>query len=421
MKIKSIHASEILDSRGNPTIEVKVEAGKGIIGKAAVPSGASIGTYEALELRDNDSERYNGKGVLKACENVNTKIIKVLKGKNIIDQELIDKTIIELDGTENKSRLGANAILGVSLACARVAAQAEKISLHKYINTKYQILNTKYKKLPTPMFNILNGGKHADSGLDIQEFIVIPSGDYNFKEKVRIGSEIFHCLKEILKAGNYSVGVGDEGGYAPKLETNTRAIELILKAIEKAGYDGAGKDVLIGIDAAASEFYNVKENQYVLQAPAASLSREQIIALYSEWINKYPLISIEDGLYEDDWDGWNKFKITIKNNDIMLVGDDFLVTNASRLERAIRENSANAVIVKPNQIGTLTETIEFIKKAKDAGWKIIISHRSGETDDSFIADLAVGVGADFIKSGAPSRGERVIKYNRLMEIEQEMR
>lgn len=419
MKIRSISAREILDSRGNPTIEVKVEAGKGIIGKAAVPSGASTGAYEALELRDNDPKRYNGKGVLKACENVNVKIAKVLKGKEASDQELVDKTMIELDGTENKSKLGANAILGVSLACARVGVEVAKTSLYQYINSSFKFQVPSSKRLPTPMFNILNGGKHADSGLDIQEFMIIPGQADTFKEKLRKGSEIFQALKEILKNSGYSVAVGDEGGYAPKLETNTQAMELILKAIDKAGYS-AGKDVFIGIDAAASEFYNAKENQYVLRAPAASLSGEQMIALFNEWISKYPLISIEDGLYEDDWSGWNKLKSEIKKENTMLIGDDLLATNVKRLEKAIKENSVNAVIVKPNQIGTLTETIDFVRKAKNGKCKIVVSHRSGETEDNFIADLAVGVGADFIKSGAPSRGERVAKYNRLMEIEQEI-
>lgn len=419
MKIKSIHAREILDSRGNPTVEVLVEVVGGIHGKAAVPSGASTGSYEALELRDGDQGRYNGKGVLRACENVNTKIAKVLKGKNVTDQTSIDTTMIELDGTENKSKLGANAILGVSLACARVAARCKKATLYKYINTNFKFEPLSPESIPVPMFNILNGGKHADSGLDIQEFMIIPGGKNSFRENLRMGSEIFHALKEILKSNNHSVAVGDEGGYAPKLEENTRAMELILKGIEKTRYD-AGKDVFIGIDAAASEFYNKEENRYVLRAPNASLAREQMIALYNEWVTKYPLISIEDGLFEDDWSGWKELKHGVQNDKILFVGDDLLVTNVTRLNVAISEDSANAVIVKPNQIGTLTETIEFIKKAQKENWEIVISHRSGETDDSFIADLAVAAKADFIKSGAPSRGERVVKYNRLMEIEGEL-
>lgn len=418
MKIKSIYAREIVDSRGNPTIEVAVEAGKGLVGRAAVPSGASTGTHEALELRDGDKKRYGGKGVLKACENVNMEIARVLKGKDVTNQEFLDKIMIDLDGTANKSKLGANAILGVSLACARAASLAQKEPLYRYINSKFQIPDSRLV-LPTPMFNILNGGKHADSGLDIQEFMVIPLGAGSFKEKLRAGSEIFQSLKTILKSNNYSVAVGDEGGYAPKLEANTDALELIMKAIEKTEYK-AGKDVFIGIDAAASEFYNVSEDRYVLKAPAASLLQDQMIALYNEWIQKYPLISIEDGLHEDGWGGWSKLKAEINNSAIFLVGDDFLVTNVKRLDKAIEMNAANAVIVKPNQIGTLTETIEFIKKAQGVDWKIIVSHRSGETEDSFISDLAVAVGADFIKSGAPSRGERVVKYNRLMEIEEEL-
>lgn len=418
MKIKSIHAREILDSRGNPTIEVKVEVGKGIVGKAAVPSGASTGTHEALELRDGDTQRYNGLGALKARENVNTKIFHALKSKEVADQELIDKTMIELDGTENKSKLGANSILGVSLACAQAAALSKKQPLYKYINASFRFESLDLAAMPVPMFNILNGGKHADSGLDIQEFMIIPGGKNSFQENVRMGSEVFHSLKELLKSNNYSVAVGDEGGYAPKLEENTQAIELVLKAIEKTRY-GAGKDIFIGIDAAASEFYNKEENRYVLRAPNASLAREQMIALYNEWVAKYPFISIEDGLFEDDWNGWKELKRGVQNDKILFVGDDLLVTNVKRLNIAVSEDSANAVIVKPNQIGTLTETIEFIKRARQANWKIIISHRSGETDDSFIADLAVAARADFIKSGAPSRGERVVKYNRLMEIEGE--
>jgi len=419
MKIKSIHAREILDSRSNPTVEVSVEVMGRIRSKAAVPSGASTGSYEALELRDGDTQRYNGKGVLRACENINTKIAKALKGKNVTDQASIDAAMIDLDGTENKSKLGANAILGVSLACARVAAQCKKQPLYKHINTNFKFGSLDSSAMPIPMFNILNGGKHADSGLDIQEFMIIPGGKNSFREHVRMGSEIFHALKELLKSNNYSVAIGDEGGYAPKLEENTQAIELVLKAIEKTRY-GAGKDVFLGIDAAASEFYNKEENRYVLHAPNASLAREQMIALYNEWVTKYPLISIEDGLFEDDWSGWKELKHGIQNDKILFVGDDLLVTNVKRLNIAISEDSANAVIVKPNQIGTLTETVEFIKKAQEAHWKIIISHRSGETDDNFIADLAVATNADFIKSGAPSRGERVVKYNRLMEIEGEL-
>lgn len=423
MKIKLTQAREILDSRGNPTIEVRVDIGKGVIGKAAVPSGASTGTYEALELRDKDQNRYGGKGVLKACENVNSTIAKASKNKKFSSQKDVDQFLLELDGTDNKSKLGANAILGVSLACTRASALEKKIPLYKYINLIFKDIVNKKKLavmgMPRPMFNILNGGKHADSGLDIQEFMVIPSDTDNFDKRVRMGSEIFHSLKEILQSNNYSVGVGDEGGYAPKLEGNTQAFELILKAIDKAGYK-SGKDVHLGIDAAASEFYNDKEKKYTLATPIASLPKEQMIALYNEWVSKYPLLSIEDGLYEDDWQGWWLLKSQIDKRDFLIVGDDLLVTNVNRLEKAIEEDCANAVIVKPNQIGTLSETLQFISGAKQAGWKIIVSHRSGETEDAFIADLAVGVGADFIKSGAPSRGERVVKYNRLMEIEEEL-
>jgi len=418
-KIKKIQAREILDSRGNPTIEVEVILDNKIKAIAAVPSGASTGEFEALELRDKDKKRYSGEGVLKACGNINTKINKALKGEVVTNQKRIDKILLDLDGTENKSNLGANAILGVSLACARAGAMAVNKPLYKYISKKYQIPNTKYQ-IPTPMFNILNGGKHADSGLSVQEFMVVPVGIKSIKEKIRAGSEIFHKLKEILSELNYSTGVGDEGGFAPKLDSHDKAFELISKAVEKVNYK-LGKDIFIAIDAAANSFFSLDDNSYILKPENISLDHQRLIALYAEWIKKYPLFSIEDGLNEEDWDEWGEMRkrLIMENRNLMIVADDLTVTNTRRLETAINNECANAIIIKPNQIGTLSETVECVKMAQKAGWKIIVSHRSGETCDDFIADLAVAVGADFLKAGSLSRGERLAKYNRLMEIEEE--
>jgi len=427
-KIKKIQAREILDSRGNPTIEVEVVLENKIRAAAAVPSGASTGEFEALELRDGDAKRYNGQGVLKACENVNKKIAKVLKGQAVTNQKEIDRLMIDLDGTENKSNLGANAILGVSLACARAGAMATNKPLYKYINSKFktlpagrQVQNSKFK-LPVPMFNIINGGKHADSGLSIQEFMILPVGIKSSSERVRIGSEIFHTLKKILADTGQSTSVGDEGGFSPKLDSTTKAFDLIIKAIEQAGYE-PGKEISIGIDVAANSFFDSDNNQYRLKPENISLDCSRLIALYLEWIEKYPLISIEDGLNENDWDGWAQMKkrINEKNKKFMIVADDLTVTNIKRLKKAAEDDCANAIIIKLNQIGTLTETVECVRAAKKAGWKIIVSHRSGETCDDFIADLAVAVGADYIKAGSLSRGERLAKYNRLMEIEMEIR
>ena len=419
-KIKSIHAREILDSRGNPTLEVEVTLENGIKAKAAVPSGASTGKFEALELRDNDPKRYGGKGVLKAIDNVNFIIGKKLQGFEVEDQKKIDQTMIELDGTENKSKLGANAILGVSLACAKVAAKAQNLELYKYIAQLFGLQTSNFV-LPVAMMNIVNGGKHADSGLDIQEYMIVPQAK-EFKEKLRIGSEVFQTLKGLLKQDGYQTGVGDEGGFAPKLQTNLQPLEFIAKATEKAGYT-LGKDVCLAIDAAASSFYNEKESRYVLSLEHASLTSEQLVALYLDWANKFPIISIEDGLAEEDWEGWKKLsqKSKVKSQKLLIVGDDLLVTNVKRLERAIKEKACNAILIKPNQIGTLTETLDCMKRAKEAGFETIISHRSGETCDTFIADLAVGTNAGFIKSGSLSRGERVSKYNRLMEIEEQIK
>ena len=420
-KIKKIQAREILDSRGNPTVEVEVVLENKIKAVAAVPSGASTGEFEALELRDGDKSKYGSKGVLKACENVNKKIAKALTGQPVTAQKKIDKIMLDLDGTENKSNLGANAILGVSLACARAGAIATNKPLYKYISTNYELRITNYE-LPTPMFNIINGGKHADSGLSIQEFMIVPKGIKTVKEKIRAGSEIFQNLKSILSSKGYATGVGDEGGFAPKLDSHTQSFDLISDAVDKANYK-LGKQIFIAIDAAANSFFSLDDNKYALKPENISLDHQRLIALYLKWIKKYPLFSIEDGLNEEDWNEWKemKKKLVAENSNLMIVADDLTVTNTKRLQKAINNNCANAIIIKFNQIGTLSETIECVKMAQKAGWKIIVSHRSGETCDDFIADLAVAVGADFLKAGSLSRGERLAKYNRLMEIENELR
>lgn len=420
-KIKNIVAREILDSRGNPTIEARVELTGKIIAIAAVPSGASTGGSEALELRDGDVKRYGGKGVLKAVENVNGVIAKALKGKDVFCQKEIDEIMINLDGTENKTKLGANAILGVSLACARAGAMAAKSPLYDYIAEAYKFSRAQYK-LPTPMFNIFNGGSHADTNLDIQEIMIIPHAEIPFKEKIRCGAEIFHELKNVLSQHDLDTDIGNEGGYAPDIKSTIFAFDLVLEAIKRANYI-IGKDVSLGIDAGANSFYDQKENHYVLKADGISLSSERLISLYIEWIGKYNLISVEDPLNEKDWVEWRKAFIRIKSalGNAMVVTDDLTVTNIKLLQKATKDAVGNAIIIKPNQIGTLSETIEAVKMAQEAGWKIIVSHRSGETCDSFVADLAVGVGADFIKAGSLSRGERLAKYNRLMEIEDEIK
>ncbi len=429
-KIKDIIGREILDSRGNPTVEVEIILESGTRAVAAVPSGASTGKFEALELRDGDAKRYGGLGVLNAVKNVNTAIKKSLLGKEASNQSEIDEIMLELDGTENKSNLGANAILGVSLAVCRAAANEKGLPLYQYIN---DICDIKVKpKLPIPMFNVLNGGQHSDNGLSIQEFKIIPTGVKKFSEQLRAGSEIFHKLKKILEADNQSTGVGDEGGFAPKLESNTQALEIINQAITQAGYE-LGKQVNLGIDAAASSFYDESENLYIFKPEGVSLEKERLVNIYREWIEKYHLVSIEDGLAEEDWDGWKIMmeKIVSKpiSSDVpkavlsehILVGDDLLVTNVKRLQRAIAEKACNAVLIKVNQIGSLSETFDCIRLAKKNKMKVMVSHRSGETTDEFIADLAVGTAAEFIKSGSLSRGERLCKYNRLMKIEQELK
>lgn len=416
-KITKIYAREILDSRGNPTVEVEVELESGIKSMAAVPSGASTGTFEALELRDGDAKRFGGLGVQKAVDNVNDKIAGVLIGMEASEQENVDKEMLELDGTENKTNLGANAILGVSLAVCRAAAIEKKMPLYKYIAETFKFPAKKFK-MPIPMFNVINGGLHSDSGLSIQEYKIVPNGIKTFKEQFRAGSEIFHKLKKILASENQSTAVGDEGGFAPRLESNSKPLELINKAIEEAGYK-KGAEVNIGIDAAASSFFDEKENKYIFKPENASLSREMLVNIYSEWIQKYNVISVEDGLNENDWEGWRAMEEKI-GEKTMTIGDDLLVTNVKRLKQAIAEKACNAVLIKVNQIGSLTETIECIKLAKKNKMKTVISHRSGETTDDFISDLAVGTGADYMKSGSLSRGERICKYNRLLRIEEEL-
>jgi enolase len=416
-KITKIHAREILDSRGNPTVEVEIKLESGAETSAAVPSGASTGTHEALELRDNDPDRYHGLGVINAVENVNKKITKEVLGMEVSDQINIDKRMIRLDGTENKSELGANAILGVSLACARAASIEANIPLYSYIKKTFKIQNSKFK-IPVPMFNVINGGQHSDSGLSIQEFKIVPNGIKTFKEQLRTGSEIFHELKKLLSLEGFSVSVGDEGGFAPKLESNTQALEFINNAIENAGYK-KGADVNVGVDSAASSFFDEKEEKYIFKPENSMLTREMLVNIYNEWISKFHVISIEDGLNENDWDGWKTMNEKMGER-VMLIGDDLLVTNVKRLKIAIEKKACNSVLIKVNQIGTLTETIECMKLAKKNNMKTVVSHRSGETTDDFISDLAVGAGADYMKSGSLSRGERICKYNRLLRIEEEI-
>ena len=416
-KIKDIKAREILDSRGNPTVEVKVTLGSGTVGVAKVPSGASTGVHEALELRDGDKKRYLGKGVLKAVSNINKKIAPIMRGVDVRRQTDIDHAMLELDGTDNKKKLGANAILGVSLASARAGAAETKKPLYRYINSAYRLRKIK-PKLPVPTMNILNGGAHAAWSLDIQEFMIVPKVRL-FKEKVRAGSEIFHHLGKILRKKGYVTSVGDEGGFAPYLGKNSKAFDLILEAIKAAKYK-PGKEIAIAIDAAASEFYNKKTKRYNLKVEKKKLKSSQMTSLYAQWLKKYPLISIEDGLDEDDWDNWVEQTKALGKKSL-LVGDDLFVTNALRLKKGIEMGVANSILIKVNQIGSLTETIDTILLAKSKGYKVIISHRSGETSDTFISDLAVAVAADYIKTGSLSRSERVAKYNRLMEIEEELK
>lgn len=411
--IAKVHARQILDSRGNPTIEVEVMTQNGAMGRAAVPSGASTGIHEAVELRDGDKGIYLGKGVLKAVQNVNTTIAKELTGVSVFEQNAIDHHLINLDGTENKSNLGANAMLGVSLAIARAGALSSGQSLHKYIG------GVSARTLPIPMMNILNGGSHADNSIDFQEFMVMPVGADTFSTALRMGTEIFHHLKTVLKKENYSTNVGDEGGFAPNLKSNEQAIEYVLKAIESAGYR-PGEDVYIAMDAAASEFYKSEENVYHFhKSTGDKLSPSEMASYWKDWTNKYPIISIEDGLAEDDWKGWKELTDYI-GKDVQLVGDDLFVTNVKRLKRGIDENIANAILVKVNQIGTLTETIDAVDMAKTNSYLAVMSHRSGETEDSIIADLAVALNTGQIKTGSASRSDRMAKYNQLLRIEEEL-
>jgi len=409
--IKKVHAREILDSRGNPTVEVETTLADGSFGRAAVPSGASTGVYEALELRDGDKGRYLGRGVLKAVEHVNIDIAEVVRGLDALDQAGVDRAMLALDGTEYKSKLGANAVLGVSMAVARAAAVSSKLPLYRYLG------GASANRMPVPMFNILNGGVHANwQSTDLQEFMIAPVGAPSFREALRWGTETYHALKSVLKAGGYSTGVGDEGGFAPAFKKNADAVENILKAIEKAGYK-AGPDIAIVLDCAASSIY--EDGVYNLRTEGKKVSAADLVRIYEDWVGRYPIISIEDGLAEDDWEGWALLNRTLGGR-IQLVGDDLFVTNVKRLARGIAEGSANSVLIKLNQIGTLTETVAAIEMARKAGWTAMISHRSGETVDSFIADLSVAMGTGQIKTGAPCRGERVEKYNQLMRIEEEL-
>jgi len=412
--IKEIRGREILDSRGNPTIEVETILKSGDMGRAAVPSGASTGIYEALEMRDKDKKRFKGKGVLKAVENVNKKISPIILGMDATNQKEIDRKIIEADGTENKSKFGANAILGVSMSIAKAAAKFHNIPLYRYLNKSFEM--GEFNILPVPLMNILNGGKHADNTVDMQEFMIVPANVNSFKESLRMGSEIFWALKDILINEGFSTSVGDEGGFAPNLKTNEEAILYILKAIEKAGYK-AGFDVFIALDPAASEFY--KNEKYVLEGEGKTLSSEEIIIYYKNLVKRYPIISIEDGLEQEDWDGWAKLTKEI-GQKTQLVGDDLFVTNTNRLKIGIEKNAANSILIKLNQIGTLTETFDVIKLAKSNNYTTIISHRSGETEDTTIAHLAVAASSGQIKAGAPSRTDRVAKYNELLRIEEEL-
>ena len=409
--IETVKALEVLDSRGNPTVQVEVVTEGGFSGVAMVPSGASTGSFEAVELRDGDTDRYMGKGVLKAVENVNKKIAKEIEGMNVYEQALIDKTMIELDGTENKGKLGANAMLGVSLAVAKAAANSLGMSLYNYIG------GVNAKQLPVPMMNIMNGGKHADSSLSIQEFMIMPVSAPTFKEAIRMGAEVFHNLKAVLHDKGLNTAVGDEGGFAPNLKSNEEAIQTVIEAIEKAGYK-PGVDVKLAMDVASSEFY--KDGKYVLPGEGnRTFTSKELVDFYGELVEKYPIISIEDGLDQDDWDGW-KYLTEKLGKKVQLVGDDFFVTNTKRLQEGIAKKTANSILIKVNQIGTLTETLEAIQMAQKANYTAVVSHRSGETEDTTIADIAVATNAGQIKTGSASRTDRIAKYNQLLRIEDEL-
>jgi len=409
--IERVMAREILDSRGNPTVEVDVALSGGVIGRAAVPSGASTGAHEALELRDKDPSRYGGKGVRKAVENVNLTIARELRGRDALDQVGIDRLLLELDGMPNKSRLGANAILGVSLAVAKAAARALGLPLYRYLG------GVAARLLPVPLMNILNGGRHTDwQSTDFQEFMIVPWGAPTFSEALRWGVETYHALKEVLAARGYSTNVGDEGGFAPALRSNAEALDLIIEAIQKAGHK-PGEEIALALDVAASELY--QDGNYMLRKEGRAFSGPELVDLYARLISRYPIISIEDGLAEDDWENWRLLARRL-GEKVQLVGDDLFVTNVRRLRKGIEEKAANSILIKVNQIGTLTETIEAVEMARQAGWTAIVSHRSGETEDVTIADLAVGLGVGQIKAGAPCRTDRVAKYNQLLRIEEEL-
>ena len=408
--IESVYAREVLDSRGNPTVEVEVALESGAEGRAIVPSGASTGAFEAVELRDGDKSRYLGKGTQNAVNNVNTIIAPELEGLESTDQPGIDALLLELDGTPNKGKLGANAILGVSMAVARASADELGLPLFQYIG------GVNAKQLPVPMMNILNGGEHADNNVDVQEFMILPVGAPCFKEGLRMGAEVFHALKKVLGEKGLACGVGDEGGFAPNLGSNREALELIVEAIKAAGYE-PGKDVMLGLDVAASEMYNEETKKYVLAGEGKELTAAEMVDLYEDWTTNFPIITIEDGLDEEDWDGWKVLTERL-GKKVQLVGDDLFVTNTERLERGIEAGVANSILIKVNQIGTITETLDAIEMAKRAGYTAVISHRSGETEDTTIADLAVAVNAGQIKTGAPSRTDRVAKYNQLLRIEE---
>jgi len=408
--IEDIIAREVLDSRGNPTVEVEVYTESGAFGRATIPSGASTGEHEAIELRDGEENRFMGKGVLKAVENVNEIIAPELEGMNVLNQRAIDLLMLELDGTENKEKLGANAILGVSLAVVKAAADFLNLPLYQYIG------GVNAHILPVPLMNILNGGKHADNNVDLQEFMIAPIGAESFKEALRMGAETYHTLKKVLKEKGYSTSVGDEGGFAPDLKSNEEPLELIVEAIERAGYE-PGVDIYIALDPAASEFF--KNGKYILKAENRELSAEEMVDFYDKLVEKYPIFSIEDGLAEDDWDGW-KILTEKLGKKIQLVGDDIFVTNTNRLEKGIELGVANSILIKLNQIGTLTETIETVEMAKTAGYTSVVSHRSGETEDTIIADFTVAMNTGQIKTGAPCRVDRVAKYNQLLRIEEEL-
>ena len=412
-EIKDVFARQILDSRGNPTVEIEVYTNSGHMGRAAVPSGASTGAHEAVELRDNDKSRYLGKGVLKAVKNAEDHLRELLIGEEVTDQRYLDQLMIDADGTKNKSKLGANAILGVSMAIAKAASNALDMPLYRYIG------GVNAHVLPVPMMNILNGGSHADNAIDFQEFMIMPVGADTFSEGLRMGVEIFHTLKSVLKKKGYSTNVGDEGGFAPNIKSNQEAIEIVLQSIEASGYR-PGEDIFIALDAAASEFYNEETKKYVFKkSTGEQFSSEEMIGFWEDWANRYPIFSIEDGLYEDDWSGWSLLTQKLGSR-IQLVGDDLFVTNTERLQRGIQQNIANSILVKVNQIGTITETIEAVQMATRHAYTSVMSHRSGETEDTTIADLAVALNTGQIKTGSASRSDRVAKYNQLLRIEEEL-